>query len=281
MSVATIIGHPRVNLVKHLVGRDLKARYKVSVLGFFWSLLRPLFMIAIFTILVERFFRFHMSYENLHYWVFLICGFLPWGFFGESIVESTSCFIANANLIRKVYLPRVVFPLSAVLAKLINFLLALLVLLPVVFIFGGVRPGWPLLLFPVVLFAQFILVFGLGLFLSVGNVFFRDLSIVVDVLIMGWFYMTPVFYPLHIVWHRLGSRPGLRFLYMSNPMASIIYAYRRVLLYSMTESSDFPLPISDAQAVGYFLFGLTVSIVLLILGALVFRRYQHFVEDYL
>jgi len=276
-----LASHPRVNLVRHLVARDLKARYKVSVLGFFWSLLRPIFIIAILTIVFGHMFRFPISYKDLHYSVFLICGMLPWAFFAECLGESTSCLVANTNLIRKVYLPRAVFPLSAVLSKLVNFLLALIVLLPFVFIFGGVKPAWPLLLFPIVLLTQTLFAMGLALILSIGNVYFRDLTILVEVITLGWFYVTPVFYPLYRVWGPLAKMPILQLVYMANPMASIIYAYRRVLLFSVPQAEGSPLPISDSQAIKFFLLALIISLILFILGAILFRRCERCVEDYL
>lgn len=280
MTVSTL-HHPRLNLVRHLVARDLKARYKVSVLGFFWSLLKPLFMIAIFTVVFDRFLRFGISYEGLHYSVFLLCGILPWTFFAEGVVESTNCMIANANLIRKVYIPRYAFPVSSVLSKLVNFLLALLVLLPVVFIFGGVKPTWYLVFFPAIVMVQLLLILGLGFFLSLGNVYFRDLTILVDVIVMAWFYLTPVFYPLRLAWDKLGAYPLLRFLYMANPMNSIIYCYRRVLLHSVPQSAEYPLPITDLQAAKYFVIGAIISGLIFVGGFLLFRRHQQFLEDYL
>lgn len=270
-----------INLVRQLVARDLKARYKVSVLGFFWSLLRPLFLIAIFTVVFGKFLRFETSYEGLGYSVFLICGILPWMFFAESLTEATSCLISNANLIRKVSLPRIVFPISSVLSKLVNFLLALVVLLPAVYLFGGVRLSWTILLLPLVIATQVLLALGLAFFVSMGNVFFRDMSILMEVILMGWFYMTPVFYPLRYAWDKMESRSWLMNLYLANPMTPIIYAYRRVLLQSVPESERFPLPLTDGQAVKYLLFSLAFSLIVFILGFLFFRRFQRSVEDYL
>jgi len=213
--------------------------------------------------------------------VFLICGMLPWAFFAECLGESTSSLVANTNLIRKVYLPRSVFPLSAVLSKLVNFLLALVVLLPFVFIFGGVRPSWPLLLFPIILLTQTLFAMGLALLLSIGNVYFRDLTILVEVITLGWFYITPVFYPLNRVWGPLASSPVLQWLYMANPMAAIVYAYRRVLLFSVPQVDGNPLPMTDLQAMKFFLVALTVSLIIFVSGAILFRRCEPCVEDYL
>jgi len=271
----------RVNLVKQLVARDLKARYKVAVLGFFWSLLRPLFLIAIFTVVFNTFLRFEISYKDIHYSVFLITGILPWAFLAESLTEVTSCLVANANLIRKVSLPRMVFPISVVLSKLVNLLLAMVVMLPVVYALGGVRPSWTLLLLPVVLLTQLFLALGLGFLFAIANVYYRDMSILIDVILTGWFYMTPVFYPLRYAWVRLEAHPLLKWVYMANPMTPIIYAYRRVFLHTVPQSDTFPLPLDDSQAFAYFIGALVFSVCVLVLGAWVYGRNQRYVEDYL
>ena len=121
-------------LILSLVQRDLKARYKVSVLGFLWSLLRPLFMMVVFTVVFSRIFRWDIRMDA-PYSLFLLTAILPWQFLTNSISASANTLLANESLIKKVYLPREVFPLSIVLSELINFLLSLVVLIPFLWFF--------------------------------------------------------------------------------------------------------------------------------------------------
>ncbi|HNT34486.1 MAG TPA: ABC transporter permease, partial [bacterium] len=155
------------------------------------------------------------------------------------------------------------------------------ILLPAVYLFGGVRLSWTILLLPLVVAIQVLLALGLSFFVAMGNVFFRDLSILMEVILMGWFYMTPVFYPLRYAWDKMQPHPVILNLYLANPMTPIIYAYRRVLLHSVPQAERFPLPLSDGQAAKYLLFSLAFSLIVFILGFLFFKRCQRYVEDYL
>jgi len=205
-------------LTRNLVIRDLKIRYKNSVLGVLWSLLNPLLMTLVFTVVFTL-----MIPSNIpSYPVFFMCGFLPWSFMSA----------ANSNLIKKVYFPREILPISGVLANLVNFLLALLVLFGMLFVFG-IKLTPAVLMLPLIILAQVAFVTGVALFLSAANVFYRDTEHILQVVMQAWFFLTPVFYPITILPESqeiLGITVDIQlWARRLNPMASLIASYRDVL----------------------------------------------------
>jgi ABC-type polysaccharide/polyol phosphate export permease len=157
-------------LVRNLVIRDLKVRYRNSMLGILWSLFNPLLMMAVFTVV----FTVMTPYSSVKsYPVFVLCGILPWNFFSASVIASIRSIVDNAPLVNKVYFPREILPISVVLANLINFLLALIVLFALMFVFQIPLTRWILLL-PVVIMVQLIFTIGISLILATANVFYRD-----------------------------------------------------------------------------------------------------------
>jgi len=249
-------------LVKNLVIRDLKVRYKNSVLGFLWSLLNPLMMMVIFTVV----FTIMLPNNTIdRFPVFVLCALLPWNFFSSSVMTSIHSIVGNAHLIKKVYFPREVLPLSAVLANLVNFLLAMTVLFGMIFVFRTPLTVWALLL-PVVVIIQLIFTLGLAFFLSTLNVFYRDTAAIMDVAMLAWFFLTPVFYPITILPHYrtlFGFALDIqRLAYILNPMASIIASYRVILYNGAPPAFDFLIRTA------------VTSLVLLSLGYFVFLRYS-------
>jgi len=249
-------------LVRNLVVRDLKVRYKNSVLGFLWSLLNPLMMMVIFTVV----FTIMLPNNTIdRFPVFVLCALLPWNFFSSSVMTSVHSVVGSAHLIKKVYFPREVIPLSTVLANLANFLLAMIVLFGMMFVFRTPLTVWALLL-PVIVLVQVIFTLGLAFLLSTLNVFYRDTAAIMDVAMLAWFFLTPVFYPITILPH-YRTLFGLsldiqRLAYILNPMASLIASYRVILYHGAPPAFDFL-----ARTV-------VTSLVLLSLGYLVFVRYS-------
>jgi lipopolysaccharide transport system permease protein len=211
------------SLFKNLVKRDLKVRYKNSLLGFFWSLLNPFLMMVVFTVVFSKILRFNIP----NYPAFLMVGFMPWLYLATSLSQSVQSVVGSGPLLGKVYFPREVLPLSTVLSNLVNFLLAL-VPLSLFLLALGVRPGWHVALLPAVIVVQTLLVSGLALLLSALNVKLRDLGVILEVVLMAWFYLTPVFYSMAQVVEWVPSQ-YLR-IYMLNPMTGIVLAYRWSLL---------------------------------------------------
>ncbi len=244
--------------VYDLVQRELKARYKNSVLGFVWSLLNPMGMMVVFTIV----FSVLMPNNSVpNYPIFLLCGLLPWNFFSASIMTGTNSIVANGNLVKKVYFPREVLPIATVLANLVNFLLALVVLFAAMLLFRMPLSPW-LILLPVVIVIQTCFTLGIVLLLSTLNVFYRDTLIVLDVILLAWFFLTPVFYPISMLptsYTVLGITLDVqRIMYILNPMASIINMYRDILYYGYRTDPDFfwrtSLTALSVLGIGYWVF---------------------------
>jgi ABC-type polysaccharide/polyol phosphate export permease len=256
------------DLVRNLVVRDLKARYKNSILGFFWSLVNPLLMMAVFSVV----FTYMMPSRSIpHFPIFALCAILPWNFFNTSIMGSITSIVGNAHLIKKVYFPREVLPLSTVLSNLVNFALAMVVLFAALFAVGiGLTP-WALLL-PIVIFVQLLFTLGLAFLLSTLNVFYRDVAMIMDVLLLAWFFLTPVMYPIDILPEQamvLGIElPVQRLTYILNPMASLIASYRSILYGSIQGGPPGP-PGAD-----FFLRTALTASVVFVVGYAVFCHYH-------
>lgn len=244
-------------LIRNLVVRDLKVRYKSSVLGITWSWLSPLLMMIVYTVFFTVFLR---NADIRDYPIFLLCGTLPWGFFADSIMQATGSIVGNASLIKKVYFPREVLPISIVLSNLVNFLIAL----PVLFILAlvlGAPLSWWILLLPITILIQTAFALGLAFLLATLNVLYRDTQHILGVIMHAWFFLTPVFYPITTVPEE-ATLLGITFnaqlwLRRLNPMASIIASYRDLLYWGTPTGLDFLLRTS-IQVLIVLVFGYVV-----------------------
>lgn len=250
------------DLIRNLVVSELKARYKNSVLGFVWSLLNPLAMMMVFTVVFGVLWPNH---DIRNYPIFLLCGLLPWNTFAASITGSMTSVVAQSNLIKKVYFPREVLPIASVLAQLVNFLLALLVLFAALLVFRANFSPW-LWTLPLIILIQTCFTLGIGLILSTLHVFYRDTLMVMEVVMLAWFFLTPVFYSvrqLPATYTLLGVELDVhRLLYILNPMASIINVYRDLLYYGYRTDPDF------------FIRTTLTALLVLLLGYWFFARYS-------
>ena len=226
-------------LLINLVVRDVKTRYKNSVLGFVWSLLSPLAMMVVFTVV------FGVLYPNnkiQNFPIFLLSGLLPWNFFSTALLAGSNSVVTNSNLVKKVYFPREILPISTVLAYLVNFLLALVVLFAVLLVFQAPISPW-LWQLPIVILLQTVFMIGLALFLSTLNVFYRDTMLVMDVVMLAWFFLTPIFYSTSSLPQTIEiagfTLDFPRLYFILNPMASIINMYRDLLYYGYRTDLDF------------------------------------------
>lgn len=250
-------------LVINLVQRDLKVRYKNSMLGIAWSWVNPLLMMIVFTVVfsVLRFGR----QEIQNYPVYFLTGILPWNFFSASVVGATASIVGGGYLIKKVYFPREVLPLAAVLSSMVNFVIALPVLLGVTLAFGMRLTPWALLV-PVVILVQLVFSVGIGLILATVNVYYRDTQIIMEVLMLAWFFMTPVFWDVRDLPQTavlLGATwPVQRLAFILNPMASIIASYRDTLYWGTQPALDF------------FARSTVTAVIVLVIGYLVFHRFS-------
>lgn len=259
-------------LVFNLVKRDVKTRYKESVLGFFWSFMKPLLLMVILNLVFSNFVKLKLDNDSIPYGLHLLCALLPWIFFAGGLSEATNSIVANSSLIKKVHTPNAVFPLSSILANLFHFCMALLVLF-VFMIFYRVKPTLWILLLPVVILIQFIFIFGLSLILSSLNVFFRDVSSLLEVGLTAWFYLCPIIYPIYMVKEMKGTLWYI--LYMLNPMAVIIALYRRILLYPAFNETEIP----DSDMKYFLIIALIVSLLLYFIGRMVFEHYSKSFAD--
>jgi ABC-type polysaccharide/polyol phosphate export permease len=237
-------------------------RYKSSLLGVAWSWLNPLLMMSVYTVL----FTVLLHNDSIrHYPVFLLCGLLPWQFFNDSVIQATGSIVDNAHLIKKVYFPAEVLPLSTILANLVNFLIALPLFFGLALLLGA-RLTWYVLLLPLTLLIQLVFTVGLSLILATLNVFYRDTRIILGVIMLAWFFLTPVFYPINSV-PKEAALLGINFdaqlwLRRLNPMASIVASYRDLLYWGAPTGLD-------------FLFRTAITaLVFLVAGYLLFMRYR-------
>jgi ABC-2 type transport system permease protein len=182
------------DLLRSLVQRDLTVRYKRSVLGFLWTMLNPLLTMIVMTIVFSTLFRFQIE----HYPVYLLSGLLIWNFFSQSTLQAVDSLVWGGGLISKIYLPKSVFVVSAILVGLVNLLLALIPLV-LIMLATGQSLTWALLFLPVPLVLTSFLALGVGLFVAAVAVFFADVSEIYRVGLMMVMYLTPIFYPASIV----------------------------------------------------------------------------------
>lgn len=237
--------------VRNLVARDLKVRYSHSALGVVWSFFNPLLMTLVYSLV----FTLLVPSGVPRFPVFVLAGLLPWNFFSASLIGATVAITSNGHLINRVYFPREILPVAVVAAGGINFLISLALLLGFV-LFFQVPLGLSLLALPLLLAVQFGLVLGLALLLSALNVYYRDTQQIMDVVVLAWFFLTPILYPLTVI-----ADPALQLLLqVLNPMAALVVAYRQVL-YAGGSPSWLVLALTALE-----------SLLVLLLGLLVFRR---------
>ena len=239
-------------LIHELVTRDLKIKYRRSFLGYIWSLLNPLMMMAVMSIVFSYMFRFDIP----NYPLYLICGQTLWSFFNESTNASMMSVIGNGSLIRKVYIPKYIFPISRVLSSFVTMSFSLVAIL-IVMIVTRVTFTWKLIFLPIPLAFLLLFCMGVGMALSAFAVYFRDVLHLYSVVVMAWMYLTPVFYPI-------SALPGkVAFCLQFNPMYHYVTFFREVVLYGTIPAASI--------WVGTVGFGL-ISIVA---GFLIFRKLQH------
>jgi ABC-type polysaccharide/polyol phosphate export permease len=239
-------------LIRNLVIRDLKVRYRNSIFGFAWSLLNPLFLMVVLSVVFSLAFERATPVDNFP--AFLIVGLIPWNFTSSSLSRAVNSVLENNQLVNKVFFPREVIPASVVLANFIHFVLAIPVLLIILMILG-VMPSFKVLLMPLLMLIHLELVLGIALLISCVNVFYRDMGVAMEVLLQAWFFATPIIYHHWIlpVWLQ---KPA-----MANPMAAIITAYRDVLLFNRLPDRNFTL------------VALISSTLIFVIGYAVYTRY--------
>ena len=245
-------------MTKNLVKRDLKSRYKGSILGFLWMLINPLFQLVIYTIV----FGYILPSDIDKFYMFLFVALVPWIFFSECLNGGTTCVKSQQDLVKKIHFPRQVLPISFVASSFVNMLLSFVVIFIVIIFSGiGVNP-LALLLLPVIMLLEFMMALGITFLASALTVYFRDMEHIFSVLTLAWMYMTPVLYSPERI------PEELQFILYANPMSQIIIMYRDVLYYKK-------FPTGESM-----LYATIFAVVLLLIGSIVFERLQrHFAEE--
>ena len=235
-------------LLYFMVWRDLKVRYKQTLLGLAWAVIQPLMTTLIFFLLFGKLAK--MPSEGFPYPLFTYLGMMAWTYFAGSMTYASNSLVNNSALISKVYFPRLILPISGVFSLLPDFIIASAVGIGMMFYFN-ITPTWSILLWPVLTIPMILVVLGISLILSALNVRYRDIKYVIPFLIQSWLFMTPVIYPTSIIPERF------RFLILLNPMTGIIDAFRATALPGK-ELEIIPLGISLGIGLLVFFIGLTI-----------------------
>ena len=238
-------------LIWALALKELKIRYKRSVLGFLWALLNPALLMIVLTLVFSTVMRFAIP----HYAIFLLSVLLPWTFFSQTLSYAVESIVANGDLIKKVRVAKLVFPVAAVVSNLINLFLSLI---PLALLVPIMRHPfyWTWLFLPVPLLALTIFTLGATFFFAVANVYYRDVAHILQVVLSAWFYFTPIIYSLDMMPHRF------RWLFRLNPLLYVINGFRLSVYYGM-------LPRWTSIAASF-----ACALVTLVVGFWVFRKYQ-------
>ncbi|MCI8999729.1 MAG: ABC transporter permease [Clostridia bacterium] len=238
-------------LLKSNTQKEVRGRYKHSILGVLWSFLNPLLQLLVYSVI----FGALIANGDKTYHIYVCIGLIPWTFFTTTITQGALSIIMNGNIVQKVYFPRAILPISSVISGAINFLISCIIILAFV-IFSGLGITPLILLFPVVLLIQCMILLGISFILSAGTVYIRDLEHIVGVILMAAFYATPIVYKLE----QLPS--NLQIIMKLNPMTYIINAYRDIFYYQQ---------MPDMQHLAILMI---LSIVLVVVGYCIFKKLQ-------
>lgn len=209
------------DLFYFLAWRDLLVRYKQTVFGVLWAVLRPFLTMIIFVVVFSR--VAGLPADGVPYAILVLGGMLPWQFFSTALADSSSSLIANANLITKIYFPRIILPASAVIVALVDFLITL-ALLAIVMAWYGFVPPWRIVLLPLFVILALVASLGPGLFATALNVKYRDFRFVIPFLVQFGLYLSPVGFKSSLIEAKLG--PAARLVYALNPMVGVIDGFR-------------------------------------------------------
>ena len=244
-------------LLKTNIKKEIRGRYKQSALGVIWSFLNPLLQLAVYAIIFPIILKVHQ--EN--YVIFVCSALIPWTFFTTIVTQSTGIVIANSNIIKKVYFPREILPISVVTSAAINFLISTIIILVFVLCYGmGIT--WHIVFYPLVLLVQYILSLGISFVLSSLTVYFRDLEHLVGIAMMLLFYATPIVYSINTIEGIYAK------LLKLNPMCHIVEAYRSIFYYQ---------GIPNLKNLGILL---VLSFILCMLGYKLFKKLEkRFAEE--
>ena len=251
-------------MIISLVRKDLRGRYKGSVLGFLWTFINPLLQLIVYTIVFSII--MNTSYEQ--YYLFLFVALVPWMFFSSSVTDGAASILKEKDMVKKIYFPREVLPISTVTSGFVNMILTFIVVFVVVIISGrGLNP-LALLCLPVVMIVEYILCMGIALIVSSLTVYLRDLQYILGIFVMALQYLTPVMYGVDMV-ERSSAGKWLVMMFNLNPMTPIIKIYRQIIYYG------------EVPELGSLLIAVAVGVVFIVVGEILFKRLQKgFAEEF-
>ncbi len=240
--------------------RDIKIKYKQTVLGFLWAILQPLLMMVIFTLFFGR--ALNIPSQNLPYPVFVFSGLLIWNMFSSGLTNSSNSMVNNATIIKKIYFPRLIIPVSSILVALFDFMMACIVFLPLLLYYQQQVSFQAIWVWPLAIVMTTIATLGPGSLLAALNVKYRDFRYVIPFLIQLLFFLSPVLYPVSMLEH-----PLLRYTLVLSPM------YAAIELFRMPLTQTWPDPTSMAISI-------TSGILLMVIGLVYFKKTENFFADF-
>lgn len=245
------------DLFYFLVWRDIKVLYAQTIMGFSWAILQPLVQIVMFTIIFGN--VANLPTDGIPYFLFSTVAIIPWTYMSSAMSGSSLSLVSGKAMLGKVYFPRIIFPLTAILSKLMDFVISLLIVIAVL-VYYNVTPTWNLVYLPLFIIFMAIVPLGTGLWLSSLAIRFRDVNFAMQFFIRMLMYTAPVVYAV-------SSIPAeYKFLYSLNPLVSVIEGFRVCLL-------------GGEMDWGFIMPGMVVALVIMVTGALYFKRTEHFVVD--
>lgn len=246
------------DMVGSLVRRELRGKYKGSVLGFLWTFINPLCQILVYTIVFSVILKNNLD----QFYLYIITGMIPWLFFDMSLRLGAGSIRYQGEMVKKIYFPREVLPISCVTAQFINMLFCFVIVFLVLAVSGRGFSARALFCLPLVMMIEYVLVLGLTLIVSSVTVYFKDMEHIITVLLMAWIYLTPILYSLESIPVRL------LWIFQLNPMTSVIEGYHRILYWQQLPSLRLTL------------WGVGISAAVLLIGELVFARLDaNFAEE--
>lgn len=245
-------------MISSLVKRDLRSKYKGSVLGFMWMFLNPLLQLGVYTAVFSVIMRMGID----KFYLFMFVALVPWLFFSTCLTGGTSVIFSQQDMVKKIYFPRDVLPIAFTISQFVNMVFSFIIIFVVVFISGiGVNPV-ALLYLPLIMLIEFILCLGATYLVSSLSVYFRDLQHIMGIVSMAWMYLTPIIYPVEMVPEQFVD------LFYLNPMTPIVIAYRDILYYK------------QVPEMGTLVNAVIMGVAILVIGRLVFAKLQRrFVEE--
>jgi len=235
-------------MIASFVKRDLKGRYKASVLGFLWTFINPLLQLLVYTMVFSVIMRAGIK----DYYLFLFVALIPWIFFASSVSGGAGCVVGQSAMVTKIYFPREVLPISYVLSNFVNMLLSFLVVFAVLIVAGKPINFLALLYLPLIMLIEFMLALGLAMISSAVSVYFRDLEYILSIVVMAWQFLTPIMYSQEMI-----QDETILKIFMLNPMTSVIIAYRDILYYGKVPDVS-TLLLAAGMGVGFLILGFLV-----------------------